>query len=117
MSAAASRAGIGGVPPILAESLAELLGGGAPPPWATAEPIGSSLPEAPDLLTGGAPPVRDAGGCFELIRIRGGAEDARERTAEALAAAFFEIPKSAAFLAMLEVGSEPGFLPGDLLNP
>ena len=37
--------------------------------------------------------------------------------AAAFAAAFFEIPYSAAFLAMLEVGSDPGLRPGDLLNP
>ena len=82
------------------------------------EPLGSPLAAAPELRADGVPTARDSG-CFPVMRMRGGAEEARARasealTAEALAAAFFEIPKSAAFLAILEVGSEPGFRPGDL---
>ena len=91
--------------------------GGPDASFASAEPIGSPLLAAtPDPRTDGVPTDRvdPGGGCLDEILMRGGAEAARAPTAEAFAAAFLEIPKSAAFLAMLEVGSEPGFRPGDL---
>ena len=61
------------------------------------------------------PPPLSAG-LFEVMRMRGGAlPDRAARTlAEALQAAFLSIPKACAFLAMLDLGSEPGSLPGDL---
>ena len=84
------------------------------------EPSGSPLEAAPEREADGVPTASVASGgvCFPVIlvlAIPGGA--LLDLVALALAAAFLSMPYSAAFLAILERGFEPGRRPGDLLRP
>ena len=101
------------------------------PALASADPKGSLLeadPPGPTDEAGGAPSASAVGELLLVTRRLGvvaepgmvladGVPTAWTAAADALAAAFFEMPSAFALMAILELGSDPGLRPGDLCKP